>query len=340
MARNVGVDVGTGTICVSELGEGKIAHYSAKDAFFKIDPVTIMQGSNSMFGERMLKKSGANYIKVDGILHVLGDDAVKFANLFHKEALRPMAKGVLNPKEPISAEMVQELIRGLAGNPVQEDDCVFFCVPAKPIDADFDIEYHTQALQQVFVAMGYKNAHVMNEALAIVYAELEDKSFTGVTCSFGAGMCNVCHAFMGVPVFSFSIARSGDWIDENAAKACNETSSIMQYVKESGLDIRTPSNNKEKAIAIYYTALMDYVIAKFKELYANADSKTLPNILQPLDVVFAGGTTMAKGFSELFAEKVKGGFPFPVGEVRQAKDPLFTVSEGLLKASQAHTEEI
>ena len=111
--RTVGVDVGTGTIVATERSKGEVVHHKIKDAFFKINPKDFMQGSAMSFGEKMLVKSGAHFIKVDGVLHILGDDATKFANLFHQECHRPMAKGVLNPMEPVSILMAQELIKGV-----------------------------------------------------------------------------------------------------------------------------------------------------------------------------------------------------------------------------------
>ena len=34
----------------------------------------------------------------------------------------------------------------------------------------------------------------------------------------GAGMCNVCVMYQGMSALSFSVARGGDWIDENVIK--------------------------------------------------------------------------------------------------------------------------
>ena len=111
----------------------------------------------------MLKTSGAHYVKVDGIIYVLGDDAFKFASLFHQECLRPMSKGVLNPKQPVSNLMVSELVKAIAGRSITEDDVLYYCVPAEPIDADYDVEYHKQILNGVFEDLGYKNINVMTE---------------------------------------------------------------------------------------------------------------------------------------------------------------------------------
>ena len=65
-----------------------------------------------------------------------------------------MSKGVLNPKQPVSNLMVGELVKAVAGRPVNEDDVLYYCVPAEPIDADYDVEYHKQILNEVFQELG------------------------------------------------------------------------------------------------------------------------------------------------------------------------------------------
>lgn len=338
MSRLSGVDIGTGNICVCESQGEEKELFKVKDAFFKLDPKNFIGGNDIVFGEKMLKKSGANFIKVDGVLFVLGDDAFKFANLFHKECLRPMAKGVLNPNEPVSSLMVKALIEGVAGSAKADDDILWYCVPANPIDDDFDIIYHKNVLNDIFVELGYKNINQMTEGLAVVYSELEDTSFTGIGMSFGAGMVNVAYSFLGLPVFSFSITKSGDWIDINAAKAVNETANVVQATKENGVDLLNPKNPVEKAICVYYEALLKYVVEKFVGLYTQTDKKNLPNINQPIDVVVAGGTSMAINFDKCLLEKVKE-FPVPIGKVRTPEEPLFAVCKGLYNASAVSGED-
>ena len=193
--RAVGVDIGTGFISCAEHEDGKKKFRKVRDAFFKLNPSKFLEGSANQFGETMLKNSGAHYVKIDGQLYVLGDDAFKFASLFHQECLRPMSQGVLNPREPVSNVMVAELVKAVAGRPKHESDVLYYCVPAEPIDADFDIEYHKQILHGVFEEVGYKNINVMTEGLAVVYSELADTQYTGIGMSFGAGMCNIVYSF-------------------------------------------------------------------------------------------------------------------------------------------------
>ena len=333
--RAVGVDIGTGFISCAELEKGKVKCRKVRDAFFKLNPSQFLEGSATQFGENMLKTSGAHYVKVDDILYVLGDSAFQFASLFHQECLRPMSKGVLNAKEPVSNLMVGELVKAVAGPPQSSNDVLYYCVPAPPIDADFDIEYHKQILGGVFEELGYKNINVMTEGLAVVYSELADTAYTGIGMSFGAGMCNIVYAFMGIPVFSFSLSRGGDWIDEHAAMHTDETNNVVTSVKEKGgFAITEPSSGIQKAISIYYDSLLIYLVEQFKVLYEKTPKKELPNVLNPMPIIIAGGTSLAQGFVERLRELTSEDFPVPISEIKHAEEPLFAVSNGLYQAAK------
>ena len=333
--RAVGVDIGTGFISCAEHEEGKKKFRKVRDAFFKLNPSKFLEGSADQFGESMLKNAGAHYVKVDGQLYVLGDDAFKFASLFHQECLRPMSQGVLNPREPVSNLMVAELVKAVAGKPNAKDDVLYYCVPAEPIDADFDVEYHKQILRGVFEEVGYTDVNVMTEALAVVYSELAETQYTGIGMSFGAGMCNIVYSFMGIPVFAFSLSRGGDWIDAHAAKHTEETHNVITSIKEKGdFSLYDSTNGIQKAICIYYEALLTYVVEKFKELYANTPKKKLPNVTMEMPIVIAGGTSLMQGFVERLRELTAEDFPVPISEIRHAEEPLFAVSNGLYEAAK------
>ena len=333
--RAVGVDIGTGFISCAEKEQDDIKFRKIRDAFFKLNPSKFLEGSANQFGESMLKNAGAHYVKVDGVLYVLGDDAFKFASLFHQECLRPMTKGVLNPKQPVSNLMGGELVKAIAGRPTSDDDVLYYCVPAEPIDADFDVEYHKQILGGVFDDLGYKNVNVMTEGLAVVYSELADTQYTGIGMSFGAGMCNIVYSFMGIPVFSFSLSRGGDWIDAHAAQHTDETHNVVTAVKErADFSLYDSTNGIQKAISIYYESLLSYVVEQFKELYERTSKRDLPNVTEEMPIVVAGGTSLVMGFVERLKELTAEDFPVPISEIKHAEQPLFAVSNGLYQAAK------
>ena len=246
-----------------------------------------------------------------------------------------MSKGVLTPQQPVSNIMVSELVKAVAGRSTSPDDVLYYCVPAEPIDADFDIEYHKQILGGVFSELGYKNVNVMTEGLAVVYSELADTQYTGIGISFGAGMCNIVYAFMGIPVFAFSLSKGGDWIDEHAAKHTDETNNVVTAVKEKAdFSLYDTTNGIQKAVSIYYESLLNYVVDQFKELYEKTPKKKLPNVQQEMPIVVSGGTSLVLGFVEKLKELTDEGFPVPISEVKHAKEPLFAVSNGLYQAAK------
>ena len=336
--RAIGVDIGTGFISCAERDADQIKFRKIRDAFFKLNPSKFLEGAANQFGENMLKNSGAHYVKVDDIIYVLGDDAFKFASLFHQECLRPMSKGVLNPKQPVSNLMVSELVKAIAGRPTNDDDVLYYCVPAEPIDADYDVEYHKQILNGVFEDLGYKNINVMTEGLAIIYSELADTQYTGIGMSFGAGMCNIVYSFMGMPVFSFSLSRGGDWIDAHAAQHTDETHNVVTTIKErAGFSLYDSTNGIQQAISVYYESLLSYVVEQFKELYERTPKKQLPNVTMEMPIVIAGGTSLVVGFVERLRELIADDFPVPISEIRHAQQPLFAVSNGLYQAAKLST---
>ena len=92
--------------------------------------------------------------------------------------------------------------------------------------------------------LGYKVMH-LNEGLAVVYAELEQASFTGMGISFGGGMCNVCISYLGMPALTFCTARAGDYIDRSTASVTSETPTSVRLYKERGFTLNGLSQKGE-----------------------------------------------------------------------------------------------
>jgi hypothetical protein len=176
----------------------------------------------------------------------------------------------------------------------------------------------------------------INEGHAIILSELAEEDFTGMGLSFGGGMVNVCLSFMSVPIFKFSVAKSGDWIDQQVAMAVDETASRISSIKESSLDLSKEGelSKIESALSIYYNHLIEYVIENIKQEFAKA--RRLPKIPNPISIILSGGTSLPKGFSGRFKQildRLK--LPIPVGSVRMASQPLRSVAKGALIAASA-----
>mgnify|MGYP002760256226 FL=1 len=185
--------------------------------------------------------------------------------------------------------------------------------------------------------MGY-DAEPINEGMAVIYSELADNSFTGLGISFGAGMTNVCLAYYAVPVMKFSVARGGDWVDEQAAQATGTPVDKVTSIKEDGfeLDFQTDVGGVEGALSIYYENLLEYVI---KRIVNEVDEEDIEEGLD-VPVVVTGGTASPNGFEKLFEDHLEDSpLPFSVSGVSHAEEPLYSVARGALVAARSDEEE-
>lgn len=328
----VGLDVGTMNIVSARQAEGgKVATKRVRDAFLDLD----------IDAKKSLKLSQVDYIEKNDQVIVIGDSALKMANLFKREARRPLSRGVISNGELDAQEILSLMTSQVLGKPQAEGEHCFYSVPAAPIDdADQDVLYHQEIFRKILSEHGY-TAHPMNEAMAIVYSQCAAESFSGLAVSFGSGMCNVALGYQTVSGLDFSVARGGDWIDLHAAKAVGSTAARMCAIKEKGIDLTKPKNRDEQAIALYIENLIQYcldnIVAQFKKTQGKID---LPD---PIPFVVSGGTTRAGGFMEIFTREFekakKKGFPIPISDIRQATDPMTAVAEGLLVlAMQEHSD--
>ena len=317
----VGLDVGTMNL-VSARRSGKDVETSRiRDAFLDLD-----SGA-----KKMLKLSGVQFIDhgEDGII-VVGDAAMEMANVFGREARRPLSQGLVSAGEMDALAVLGVLVKNVLGEPAEENEICFFSVPAAPVDADRDVVYHQGVFERIVEECGFE-AYASNEAMAIIYSETAAEGFSGLGISFGSGMCNIALSVSGVEGMSFSVARGGDWIDGGAAKAMGSTQSRMCAVKEKGIDLMDPKNREEEALALYYKSLIEYCIDQVsREFIKIKDRFALP---KPIPIVVSGGTSMAGNFLPFFEKvfaKKKRKFPFEISEIRQAGDPLNAVAQGLL----------
>jgi intein/homing endonuclease len=154
----------------------------------------------------------------------------------------------------------------------------------------------------------------------------------------GAGMMNVSGAVFGkeMPKLSFSIAASGDYIDENVARAVNVSVLKAMSAKET-TDLLNPKDNVQEAVVHYYTHLIGYVLDQIAAAWNGMEEK--PEIDTPV-IAIAGGTAIPKGFKELF-QKIAATreISFLTGnKIVMADDPLNTIAKGALFAAINESE--
>lgn len=290
----------------------------------------------------MMKQAGVPLIEKEDekVAYALGEAAVNIAYSMNQVTLRrPMMHGCLNPKEKNAQQIMSIMIHSLIEN-CSKDEVLYYSVPSNAINEETDADYHSKVLEAIFKSFeddegNSLSAFPINEALALLYAESSDTSYTGIGISFGSGMVNLCFSIFGAPVFQFSIVNSGDWIDKMAAKATGET---IAYINQE----KTKLNLKEKtdslvmnAIKAQYEIMIQKTVSQIKQGLENAGKKARTG--NPIKIVIAGGTSSPNGFETLFENTIRdSALPIEIGEIVKPKNPLFSVAEGCLIAAENH----
>lgn len=332
IARGKGLDIGTAFVKSAQGIEGNIEFKILRNAFFEIEYTD--------FSKKIVDNSNIKYIVKDGKLYIVGDEALEFANMFNKETRRPLSKGVVSPTEKEAIPMMELLMKSVIGKPSYEGETIYFSVPGEPVDADFNLLYHIKMMEGFLKALGYTPKPI-NEGQAVILSELAQEGFTGMGISFGGGMVNICLSFMSVPVFKFSVAKAGDWIDQQVAIAMHETVSRVSALKESALDLSKQEGltKIERALSIYYNHLIEYVIENIKQEFNK--EKIEPRLTKPISIVLSGGTSLPDGFIDRFRQILELLiFPVAVSEVRMAAQPLNSVAKGALIAAQTEESKV
>lgn len=319
--RGVGVDIGTMNLVSARKTAKGVETRRMRDAFLDLPSES----------KKMLKLSGVSYVDRGDEILILGDAALDTANIFGREARRPLSGGLISSTETDSLEVLGLLVRNVLGDPLEQDEHCYFSVPAAPIDvAGRDIVYHRGIFDRIVSECGY-TPHSGNEAMAIIYSETAKDGFSGIALSFGSGMTNVALAVNTIEGLSFSVGRGGDWIDSGAAKSIGSTQARMCSIKEKGIDLNNPEGREQEALVFYYKNLVEYVLDQIAAQFKTIENRfSLP---KPVPLIVSGGTSMAGGFLEFFTgvfDRKRKKFPIQVSEIRAASDPLNAVAHGLL----------
>jgi actin-like ATPase involved in cell morphogenesis len=320
----MGLDVGTAKVAVARRKGKNIETAWQLNAFIPVP--------YSRFTESTLGQNDISYYRDGEELVIYGTATARFANMFNADTRRPMADGVINPKERMAMPVLEALLGTLVPKARSQGEVLAFSVPAAAEGKEAGLTYHEATLRKVFEGMGYR-AMAINEGLAIIFSELEDNNFTGIGVSCGGGMCNVSLAFLSIPSIMFSVAKGGDFIDQSVGGVVDEHATRVKVIKEETLDLsRAPKDKIERALHIYYDDLVQTLVASLKRAISRAEK--LPKSERPLPIVLSGGTAKPKGFKDLFERTLKTQpLPIAISEVRMAADPLTATSRGALVAA-------
>lgn len=318
----LGLDVGTSRIVLARrAGDGNELTYDSQLNAFVSIPYSKITAST-------LEREDVPHTVEAGEIVVHGNESEKFAGLLNAEIRRPMNRGVLDPKEPSSLKMMREILARMLGG-LQGSKKICFTVPAAPLGAEGSLTYHEATLNQTLTELGFEPSSI-NEGLAVVYGELESSNYTGIGISCGGGLCNVCLAYLSVPVLSFSVPKAGDYIDSSAAQVTGERANLIRLAKEDSFHFNGFFADKiQQVISVYYDEMIRTLVGALKDAFARTSS--LPKFNRPIPIVLSGGTALPHGFRDRFEKLLwEQEFPITVSEIRLAQTPLYSTAKGAL----------
>ena len=327
----VGIDVGTMHLACARSDSDQTK--MTRNVFLSVDKDLI----------NLSQLSKISYVEgEDGQIFIIGTDAFEFANLFGKEVSRPMAKGLISPKEIAAIDVLSLMIKDLIGDIKDKDVYCSYSIPAESIDEGRSVTYHENVFARILNTLGI-NYKSVNEAMAIIYSECAAENFSGIAISFGAGMANSCLAYKGIEAHKFSTARAGDWIDQRVAESLamipNRVTNIKEkYMKFSGeVEIKNKKTQRVlEALYYYHKELIEYTV---KKIIKEFEQKVDIEVGDKLPIVISGGTSMPEGFDNMFKSVLANyELPFEISEVRRAKNPLTAVANGLLVKTMADVQ--
>ncbi len=318
-----GLDLGTSRIVLAAPSGANATYVEALNAFVAL-PLTRMTA-------KMLEREGIKHEIEDNTIYAYGNRVDEFANIFGGDTRRPMQTGLLNPNEPKGRRMLHRLVESVCGR-AKHGQKICFSVPSPIEGRESDVIYHEQSVAHLLESLGYE-ARSVNEGLAVVMAELKDSNFTGIGISFGGGMCNVCVAYLGLPVLTFATTRAGDYIDHSAAAVTGKTAVTVRLYKEQKFRLDEPTGNElDEALAIYYFDMVSTVIEKLKTELTR--TQKLPKLTKAIPILFSGGSALPPGFQALMMRAVKrAGLPIEISDVLPAKTGMNATAKGTLVAA-------
>jgi len=320
----LGLDVGTSRIVVARAGEKKYHYDSQLNAFITLP--------YSKLAENLLQREEVFHEAEGPDIVVAGNEAQRFAEIFHVETRRPMWNGMLNPHEPHSLAVIRRIIGRLVGKAAEEGQKVFFSVPAPATNGDDGLAYHEASVRQILTELGY-DAKPIAEGLAVVFGELEGSNYTGIGISCGSGLCNVCLAVLSVPVINFSVPKAGDFIDAKASLVTGELATRLRVLKEQSFCLNGLSGDRvQNALNVYYAEMIENLVDTLRATISS--TQRLPKLDKSVPLVLSGGSAMPNGFLPRFETALRAHeFPIRLSDVRMSADPLNSTARGALMAA-------
>jgi hypothetical protein len=217
--QSIGVDIGTANIVVYMNSQPGVKAQMEANAFFTVPS---LPNTRKILGTKAVR-----FFEKDDRLHVIGNAAEEFAGILGGTTRRPMESGLVNLKESDSIRVIQAILDPMIPPPAEKDQPLWFSVPGDPVDQPGAVIFNESIFKTYLKERGYA-PHAINEAMAVIVAELSDQNATGIGISMGGGMCNVCFSYLSIPAVTFSIPKGGDFIDQTVGRSVGESATKIK----------------------------------------------------------------------------------------------------------------
>jgi len=239
----------------------------------------------------------------------------------------------------VSISVIRAIISRFIQGPQTKNEKICFSVPGEPLDRPASVVFHESIIRMHLKSLGYSPISI-NEGLAVILSELSSNNFTGIGISMGGGMCNVCFAYLSVPVITYSIQKGGDYIDSMVGSSIGESPTKVKEIKEQGLDLTVePKDRVEIGLHVFYDDLFSSLVKSLQQVLGSSDN--IPRLSMAVPVVLSGGTVIPRGSREKFERAISNiRLPIRISDIIIAQKPLYATAKGALTMAMTEEKEL
>jgi hypothetical protein len=284
---------------------------------------------------RLLDGGGIPFATAEGQLVLIGDEAVEYARLFREPVRSVLEAGRLPRENPLARQVLATVIEAVLPRASQPDEVCCLTLPGGAVAGSHAAEF----LIRLVRLAGYTPV-VTRAGMALVLAELERSSFSGVGMTLGAATCELTVAHRGRELASVCLSRGGEWIDAQLAQQEGcwtwdadgqrrlDVEAVSRWKCDSSEPLAQASTPRAQALAAAYVVLVDALCAEAARVFDQVPAVgTLP---RPLELIVGGGAALIPGFAGLLDERLRDA-PLPAfAPARVVCDTEYAIARGCL----------
>ena len=221
----------------------------------------------SKITETMLQKENVPHSVAGAEIVVHGNDSDRFADLLNMETRRTMDKGLLNPNEPQSLNMMRQIVESLLDSAEGAAEGVLHRAGGA-----------TRSRREPHLSRSHPapdpggqglEVKSINEGLAVIYSELESSNYTGIGISCGGGLCNVCGGVsLGTGAELLDPARRAITSTPMPPPMTGERANRVRIAKEDSFHFNGFFADKlQQALSVYYDEMIQSLVQGMKQAF-------------------------------------------------------------------------